>query len=181
MTPTLDDLAPLFPLGILSDDEANELRRLEAAGGDEALALTRAYRDAVVQIADSLEPVTPPAELRRRVMASVSPAAQKIVRASEGKWLDLAPGVRLKKLSSDRARNTVTVLIEMEPGSTLPAHENRHPEDSFLVRGSCRIGEVAFRPGDFHRVEAGAHHDAIVSDEGCAVLIVMDAEDYLAA
>ena len=54
------------------------------------------------------------AEVRRRVMESV---AGKVVRAAEGKWYDLAAGVRLKKLSSDRTRNTVTILLEMEAGA----------------------------------------------------------------
>ena len=35
--------------------------------------------------------------------------------------------------------------------------------------------------GDFHHVEAGSRHDSIVSDDGCLALLVMDAEDYLAA
>jgi anti-sigma factor ChrR (cupin superfamily) len=177
MNPPLHDLAALDSLGILTDDEAAELRRLEAAN-DDAGKVLRGYRDATLQLAGSLEPVAPPADVRRKVMESV---AGKVVRADEGKWYDLAAGVRLKRLSSDRTRNTVTVLLEMEPGSTLPAHDHRHPEDSFVVRGSCRSGDFVLHQGDFHRVEAGAHHNPIVSDEGCTLLIVMDAEDYLAA
>jgi anti-sigma factor ChrR (cupin superfamily) len=180
MTTTLHDLAALAPLGILTDDEAAELARLEAAGGDDAFSVVRAYNDAVVQLADSLEPVTPPADVRRKVMQAVAPPG-RILRANEGRWFDLAPGVRLKKLSSDRSRNTVTVLVTMDAGSTLPAHDHRHAEESFVVRGSCHVGELSLRQGDFHRVEAGAHHSPIVSDEGCDLLVVMDAEDYLAA
>lgn len=180
MTTTLHDLAPLAPLGILSDDEMAELARLEAAGGDEASEAVRAYGEAVVQLAESLEPVAPPADVRRRVLSAVAPPGI-VVRANEGKWVELAKGVRLKKLASDRTRNTVTVIIDMERGSILPAHDHRHPEESFVVRGSCHIGELYLRQGDFHRAGAHSHHADVVSDDGCELLVVMDAADYLAA
>jgi anti-sigma factor ChrR (cupin superfamily) len=134
--------------------------------------------ETLVLMASSLEPVAPPAEVRSRVMGAVR---SRTVRANEGRWFDIAEGVRMKKLSSDRERNTVTVLMEMDPRSEVPPHEHAHSEDSFLIRGSCRIGNVEFFPGDFHHVEAGAHHDAITSEEGCLILLVMDYEDYRAA
>ena len=180
MTTTLDDLAALAPLGILDDDEAAELARLAAAGGEEAADVLRSYEDAVVQLAGSLDPVTPPAEVRRRVLSAVV-LPGIVVRSDEGTWFDLAAGVRLKKLASDRTRNTVTVLVSMEPGSVLPAHDHRHPEESFVVRGSCHIGELYLRQGDFHRADAQSHHADVASDEGCELLVVMDAADYLAA
>ena len=109
------------------------------------------------------------------------PLPTHTVRSSEGKWTVIAPGVRLKKLSSDRTRNTVMVLMEMQPGSAVPAHEHRHAEDSYIISGSARLGDLVLFAGDFHHVEAGSRHESIVSDEGCLALLVMDAEDYLAA
>ena len=167
----IDDLAALGALGLLTDDERAHIERI--AAGEVA-----AYREALVQIAESLDPVTPPAFVKANILNAVR---SRTVRANEGRWFEVSEGVRMKKLSSDRARNTVTVLMEMDPGSVFPPHDHRNSEESFLVRGSCEIGNVKFFPGDFHRTEAGSHHESITSDEGCLLLLVMDYEDYRAA
>lgn len=180
MTTTLDDLAALDALGILSDDELVELRRLTASAGIAALEDADLYREAVIQLAHSLGAVMPPADVKMKVMAAVA-LPGRTVRGNEGKWTTIAPGVRLKKLSADHSRNTVMVLMEMQPGAAVPPHEHHHPEDSYIIRGSARLGDLVLFAGDFHHVEAGSKHDSIVSDDGCLALLVMDAEDYLAA
>ena len=175
MSMNVDDLAALDALGFLSEDESAYLAR--TASG-EAIA----YREALAMIAESLDPIAPPAEVKQRIMNAVrSRPVSRTVRANEGRWFPVAEGVRMKKLSSDRTRNTVTVLMEMEPGSELPPHDHKKSEDSFCVRGSCRIGNEMFYPGDFHHTEPGSHHETITSDEGCLILLVMDYEDYKAA
>lgn len=179
MTTGFDDLAALDALGILSDDEQAELRRLVSTADSTTLDDADLYREAVAQLAESLDAVMPPADVKQKVMRAVSPG--RTVRANEGAWTTIAPGVRLKKLSSDRARNTVTVLMEMQPGSSVPPHEHHHPEDSYIISGNARLGDLVLFAGDFHHVDAGTHHDSIVSDDGCLAILVMDAEDYLAA
>jgi anti-sigma factor ChrR (cupin superfamily) len=206
MTTSLDDLTALDALGILSDDEQIELRRLAVSADRATLDEANLYREAVTQLAESLDGVMPPAEVKRKVLGAVLPRGADVssaqprdsaasaahertgrplpsptVRASEGKWTSIAPGVRLKKLSADRARNMVMVLMEMQPGAVVPPHEHHHPEDSYIIRGSARLGELTLFAGDFHHVDAGSRHESIVSDDGCLALLVMDAEDYLAA
>jgi len=171
MSTNIDDLAALDALGFLSDEESAYLAR---TASDEAIA----YREALAMIAESLDPIAPPPDVKQRIMKSIR---SRTVRANEGRWFPVAEGVRMKKLSSDRTRNTVTVLMEMEPGSELPPHDHKKSEDSFCVRGSCRIGNETFHPGDFHHTEPGSHHDSITSEEGCLILLVMDYEDYKAA
>jgi anti-sigma factor ChrR (cupin superfamily) len=179
MTTTLDDLAALDALGILSDDEQAELRRLVSSADRATLDDAGLYREAVAQLAESLDAVMPPPDVKQKIMRTVSHG--RTVRANDGTWNTIAPGVRLKKLSADRARNTVTVLMEMQPGSNVPPHEHQHPEDSFIISGSARLGDLVLFAGDFHHVEAGTHHESIVSDDGCLAILIMDAEDYLAA
>jgi anti-sigma factor ChrR (cupin superfamily) len=173
MTEALDihDLAALGALGLLTDDEHTQIERV--APGE-----VIAYREALVQIAESLDPVTPPPFVKANILNAVR---SRTVRANEGHWFPVSEGVRMKKLSSDRWRNTVTVLMEMEPRSEFPPHDHKRSEDSFCIRGSCTIGPETFFPGDFHHVESGAHHDAMTSEEGCLLLLVMDYEDYRAA
>lgn len=180
MTTTLDDLAALDALGILSDDEQAELRRLAASADAATIDDANLYREAVAQFAESLDAVMPPPDIKMKVLGAVA-LPGRTVRGNEGKWTSIAPGVRLKKLSSDRSRNTVMVLMEMQPGSVVPPHEHRHAEDSYIIRGSARLGDLVLFAGDFHHVDAGSRHESIISDDGCLALLVMDAEDYLAA
>jgi len=140
-------------------------------------------------VAETIEPVDPPAAVRSRILAAVRRTPQldesvpgdhesRTVRADEGSWRSCAPGVRTKKLSKDTTRGTATFMLELEPRSILPAHDHAGSEDSYVVRGSCRIGAVALYAGDFHHVDSGAHHgDVVASDEGCLLLLTVDLAD----
>ena len=135
-------------------------------------------------VAEAIEPVAPPPDLRRRILDAVrgTPQNSRTVRSDEGRWRTLPfPGLKLKTLSVDEKRGTATILIAFEPGARLPAHDHHGDEESFVVSGSCRIGSVYLRQGDFHRAGGGSHHGDVVSDEGCVLLLVVDAEDYRAA
>lgn len=140
-------------------------------------------------VAETIEPVAPPSFIRAKILHAVAPARKLdetlpgehesfTLRSEGGKWKTVAPGVRTKKLTKDARRGTFTCLLELEPMALLPAHDHHGGEDSYVIRGSCRIGGVALYAGDFHRVEAGAHHgDVLASEEGCLLLITADLAD----
>jgi anti-sigma factor ChrR (cupin superfamily) len=140
-------------------------------------------------VAETIEPVEPPASVRAHILAAVRGKSQldesipgehesRTVRSNEGTWRSCVPGVRTKKLSKDIARNTVTMLLDLDPGAILPAHDHDGGEDSYVIRGSCRIGAVALYAGDFHHVDSGAHHgDVVASDEGCLLMLTVDLAD----
>jgi anti-sigma factor ChrR (cupin superfamily) len=133
---------------------------------------------------ESVQPVEPPAALRASILAAVreTPQDSRTVRSDEGDWVTFpCPGVRVKLLSIDDRRGTATLLMDLDPGSRVPAHDHHGDEESFVVRGSCRIGALALRQGDFHRAGAGTHHGDVVSDEGCLLLLTVDKDDYRAA
>ena len=135
-------------------------------------------------VADSIESVAPPPDLRRRIVDAVrgTPQDSRTVRSNEGRWMPYPfPGVKVKTLSVDEKRGTATILVSLDPGSRLPAHDHHGDEESFVVSGSCRIGTVYLRQGDFHRAGSGSRHGDVVSDKGCVLLLVVDAEDYRAA
>ena len=133
--------------------------------------------------AAGLEPVAPPPALKALIMTAVRgiPQDSTILRAHEGRWTKIEDGVRVKTLSFDRERNTATLLMVLEPGSTLAEHSHHGAEQTFVVSGSCRIGSLSLRAGDFHTAGAGSHHGTVVSDEGCELLLVVDKDDCLAA
>src|SRR5207244_9338172 len=134
--------------------------------------------------ADAIAPGAPRPGLRRRSVDVIRdmPQNSRTVRREEGRWMPCPfPGVKVKTLSVDEKRGTATILVSLDPGSRLPAHDHHGEEESFVVSGSCRIGTVSLRQGDFHRAGGGSHHGDVVSDEGCVLLLVVDAEDYRAA
>jgi anti-sigma factor ChrR (cupin superfamily) len=134
-------------------------------------------------VAEAITPVDPPAWLRERVLgaAAETPQNTRTVRAGEGRWFDFVPGVTVKTLSVDIERDTATILMMFAPGARVPAHDHAGAEDSFVISGSCRIGDSHLLKGDFHHADAGTTHAEIISDEGCTLLLVVDREDYLAA
>jgi anti-sigma factor ChrR (cupin superfamily) len=134
-------------------------------------------------VPELIEPVAPPPALRAQILAAVAgvPQDSVTIRAEEETWRPFpAPGVRWKKLSSNRSRGTLTVLMEIAPGAAVPSHGHHGAEDCFVVAGSCRIGGVSLAQGDFHHVESGARHGTVVSDAGCTLLLVVDSQDWAA-
>ena len=137
-------------------------------------------------VAESIDPIEPPPLVRTRVLAAIrqrQPLDTSVpgehesftIREPEGRWKDVAPGARLKKLSTDAKRGTMTCLLELAPLALVPAHDHDGGEDSYVIRGSCRIGSLALNVGDFHHSDAGSHHgDIVASEEGCLLLITVD-------
>ena len=133
--------------------------------------------------AESIDPVPPPPAIRARILAAIKPLDNSVpgahesltVRNEEGRWSDVAPGARMKKLSKDPRRNTLTFLLELAPHALVPAHDHEGGEDSYVIRGSCRIGALALNVGDFHHADAASHHgDIVASAEGCLLLLTVD-------
>lgn len=134
--------------------------------------------------AEAITPVAPPARIRAQVLDAIRTAPQRdesiprpeeclTVRADEGAWKTVAPGVRMKRLAKDGRR--FSCLLELEPNSILDAHDHDGGEDSYVIRGSCHIGAIGLYAGDFHHVDEGAHHgDVVASDEGCLLLITVE-------
>src|ERR1700682_4297978 len=135
-------------------------------------------------VAGTIEQVAPPDAVKARIMSLVRdiPQNSRTVRAHEGHWSQIPmSGVKVKLLTIDEARGTATVLMDLAPGSTLPEHDPHGDEQSFVISGSCRIGGVSLEKGDFHHAGAGSHHGSVVTDTGCMLLLVVDAEEHRAA
>jgi anti-sigma factor ChrR (cupin superfamily) len=124
--------------------------------------------------AQAIAPVEPPAFVRTKVLEAIRnvPGAHesRTVRVDEGRWSTLAPGARMKVLTKEAGR--MTFLVDLDPHAMVPAHDHDGAEDSYVIRGSCHIGALGLSAGDFHHVEATAHHgDVVASAEGCLLLL----------
>lgn len=114
------------------------------------------------------------AAMRECILERISAPAHKpegfvTIRADEGEWVEIARGVRLKKLL--RSGNVVADLIRMEPGSSLPGHEHPEPEECFCLEGEVSLGGILVRAGDFHFALQGLPHGPIYSPTGCLVYV----------
>ena len=135
--------------------------------------------------AESCSPVAPPTGVRARVLDAIRTVPQRddsvprpeeclTVRADEGTWKLIAPGTRMKRLAKDARRQIF--LLDLDPHTLVDAHDHEGSEDTYVLRGSCHIGALGLAAGDFHHVEATAHHgDVVASAEGCLLMITLSA------
>jgi anti-sigma factor ChrR (cupin superfamily) len=117
--------------------------------------------------------------VRAALLAKIAVPSNHTVFPGDGNGFPTpVPGVRMKILTIDRARDRVTMLIKGEPGATYPAHRHSGPEECFVIAGSLIEGQV-LRAGDFHHAESESDHGELHTDEGVEVLLVASASDYL--
>lgn len=76
-----------------------------------------------------------------------------------------------KVLRLDRAANSQTVLIRMQPGASLHAHAHTQEEECYVVEGEITIGTHHLRAGDMHMAAAASHHDVISTRTGALLMV----------
>ncbi|MEZ5977412.1 MAG: cupin domain-containing protein [Planctomycetota bacterium] len=92
------------------------------------------------------------------------------------------PGVRTRRLAVDPSARQVTMLVEMQPGSSYPPHRHGGPEECFVLSGDLQVGDdLEMRTGDFQRAEKGSIHPVQSTRGGCLLLIVSSVDDELLA
>jgi quercetin dioxygenase-like cupin family protein len=135
-----------------------------------------------VDIADALADGLAPVELgtaerdrmRTRILkrvAATPPSGTETVRAHEGVWRDLAPGVQIKVLHEDPLVNTMSYFVRMEPGAHAPVHTHTQEEHCLVLEGEVTIGEHVMRSGDWHVARPGSTHAHFWSKTGCLLFI----------
>jgi anti-sigma factor ChrR (cupin superfamily) len=175
------------------NDENEELRAAELALGvldtrTEAVARLRLVKDPALAeavatwerrltaLAAAAPPATPDPALFDRVLAgtrasSQSPAANLIVRADEGVWREVAPGITMKPLWTDARTGRQAMLARCAPGAVFPGYTHACDEECLVLEGEIRFGELLLRAGDFHLARAGTEHPAAVSPGGCLLYL----------
>lgn len=101
-----------------------------------------------------------------------------IVRSGDGEWMRTPDaGVFVKVLFIDEDRDTVTTLVRMEPGASIPRHRHRGVEQCLVLEGDVRSGGHAMTAGDFNCSLSGSVHDRLTTDGG-ALLFLVSPESY---
>lgn len=86
------------------------------------------------------------------------------VRAKDGLWKKLKPGVNSKILWAGSSGSSA--LIELAPGAVLPVHRHRFLEEGIVLSGGMQMGELDLGPGDYHVSLPGSRHAQIGSRQG---------------
>lgn len=126
----------------------------------------------------------PRPELKRRLMAALSagdvPAGFTFRFAAEAEWQPHpVPGIRMQVLALDDRAGYAMLLLDVAPGTRFPAHHHGGAEECYVLSGSVETCNRRMTAGDFLHADAETDHGELFTDDGCRVLLVVSAKDYL--
>ncbi len=144
--------------------------------------------DLVAALAMALRPA-PLSDARRRALrqrvldatTGASAPAMSVVRAVDGCWLPLLPGVSIKFLRVDPVTRSQSSLWKLEPGSRLPAHSHVAEEECVVLDGSVSYGGSDYGRGDYLLAVPGNDHQPFECAHGATLYIRSALDEHLAA
>ncbi len=117
--------------------------------------------------------------LIRAVIPRPSSDGLTFVKASEGTWRGIAPGVMAKLLSFDPVSRRTTTILRFAPGTSYAPHRHTAAEELYVLEGGCSIAGREMSVGDYHRAEAGTEHHETSSDDGCLLLVISSPQNEM--
>jgi len=139
----------------------------------------------LLALADSVQGPVPRPEVKAKLLARLSaeelPAGFSVRLAAEDDWQPHpVPGIRMKVLSVNHRSDYATLLLDVAPGTRFPAHHHDGDEECYVVSGSVMTVGRRLGPGDFIHADAGTHHEALWTDEGARVILVVPTSELRA-
>lgn len=113
--------------------------------------------------------------LRMQLLAKIAAPRMRVLRAGEGEWRPLLPGIRIKTLHRSNTDGCETTLWRIEPGAQVPPHPHRHEEECLILEGSVIHAGIEYHAGDYLLAEAGMHHEVFMAPRGALLLIRSEA------
>jgi anti-sigma factor ChrR (cupin superfamily) len=108
------------------------------------------------------------------------PAVFAFASANDGRWLPHpVPGIRMKVLSVNLARDYATLLLDVEPGMRFPPHQHGGAEECYVVSGSLFTCGRHLVAGDFVHADGNSDHEELYTEEGCRVILVVPPAEHL--
>ena len=165
-------------LGIAEPAERHLIDQHLREGCSECAAALHALEATGVELALAPEPVRPSEALRARILGAVDEAASAAARgfhfltAEQGEWREVGPGVERRRLGRDPLTRSVSYLIRVAPGATVPAHAHVAAEHCLVIAGDFVVDGRTLGTGDYHRADPGTEHRALHSVHGCTFLVV---------
>jgi anti-sigma factor ChrR (cupin superfamily) len=192
----MQEMAALYALGALTQQEARAMKDYLTETQNGLADDLATFETVAVNLAFAVPEQAPPPELRQNLLASIaqeprSPANKELslpitsshqlseifsLRANEGDWQEIVPGMLTKTLFVDQARGTVTSLVRMLPGTALPPHKHLGDEQFYVLEGDCIVHDARLGPGDFHRAAPGTVHESTYTVGGTTFLLIAPAD-----
>lgn len=177
---TVEEKAALYALGALGDVETKQFERTFDRASGAIHGLVGAFQDVSAELAFAGAAIAPPASLKERLMARIAAEPQEaptaepfiFVRASDGEWREVEPGVSVKVLFYDSVAHRVTTLVRLAPGGRFSAHRHEQVEEFYVLEGSCICAGAHLQAGDYHRAEPASVHPITYSEHGCLALVM---------
>ena len=128
----------------------------------------------------------PGAAVKQRLMqqigAATAPQGFAFHLAADDRWLPHpVPGIRMKVLAHNKARNYATLLLDVAPGTRFPSHHHGGAEECYVVSGSIFTCGRRLGPGDFVHADADTDHGELWTEEGAQVILIVPPEEHLPA
>lgn len=178
------ELAALHALHALDGEEARAFARHLQDEGAEAQA-SRAEVGGFVQAAGDLGLLTPPVlpspQLRNHLFARIAKEPQQSIpgpesfvflKAAQGEWVAVMPGMTVKVLFADPENGRTTSLVRMAAGTHYAAHRHAAAEEVYVLQGGCVCAGQPLLPGDYHRAAGGSVHIDTHPNDGCLLLVI---------
>ncbi|OQW31345.1 MAG: hypothetical protein A4E19_20465 [Nitrospira sp. SG-bin1] len=187
-TQTFQAVAEQLSFGVSAIPPRAALReRMLARIAQEADQDDRTFQSMADHLAFAAAPLPPPFSLRTRLLSRIQNERRPsrhvppltFVRASEGEWQEMAPGVTAKILYFDPISRRATALVRMAPGSVYAPHRHTEAEELYVLEGGCLCGGQELVVGDYHRAEVGTEHHDTSSDNGCLLLIISSPQNEM--
>jgi anti-sigma factor ChrR (cupin superfamily) len=192
----LRSLASLYALDALSPEDKAAYEAHLGAGCAVCRAEVVSLRGATGALALSVDPVTPQAALRARLMDAIAATPQPPLQNSPGVLCDKdgvliarpadmtwtagdLPGVFRKVLFNDAKRGYSTAVTRMTAGTNYPSHKHAGVEELYLLEGDLSVGDMPMQAGDYCRGEAGSVHQPLATKNGCLFVVISSDHDQL--
>jgi len=94
-------------------------------------------------------------------------------------WEQVAPGISVKMLATDTEKNSVSMLVRLEPGTDYPSHCHAGVEELHLLHGELMVDDRKLYPGDFIHAEAGSVDHRVWSETGCTCVLMTSTKDVI--
>ena len=169
------DRAADYVMGVLTDAERAAVERDAAIDPTLAAEIARVNAELAPLLLDAPE-VEPPPHIFDRIKEKIAestqgPSGSRTVRATDGKWELICPGIERKLLWHDRARKRATFLIRAQPGAEFPSHEHGEDEEAYVLSGDLSFDELELSAGDYHLARPGVRHPMARTKGGCMLLM----------
>lgn len=191
------ELAALYALGALTQHEARAVETMLAEPGNALADEIAAFESVTTLLGLAADERTPSPAVKKTLLAQIfntEPAHSSFgeefqlpfaahdfsqvfsLRADEGDWKEIGPGLTAKTLFVDGTRGMVTSLVKMAPGGALPPHRHKGEEQFYVIEGDCYVHDTRLGPGDFHRAAPGSVHESTYTIGGTTLLLIAPAD-----